>query len=403
MRRALVFIGGSKLQEPAFRYAQDLDLPVLLVDRDAAPACAPLAREHVQVDGTDVEGVCRAVERWCQGYDVAGVYCNNDFGLPAVARLNERLGLPGPEVAAVRNCAGKRRMLEILASCGLPVPGEVDPQTADEFPIVVKPDHGSGSLGVRKIHSRSQLERLRQEDPEAAAGWLAERFLEGTHHDVSAIVFGDRFYRCGVADRFFGAEHYAGGNGLRISDCLPVQGIYPTALSSDRVCAIYELVRNAARALGIHCSPVKADVVWTAAGPVILEIAPRLHGEIVTSVTTPLASGETPIELWLRLMIGKTPATEPAARAGYAVWSAILPRPRSAVPHDAMDDIASIEEVEHLDWRFSGDSGSGEFHSNEDVKGLFVTRAATREAALRNCRTGLAKILERFSAWREPA
>jgi len=97
-------------------------------------------------------------------------------------------------------------------------------------------------------------------------------------------------------DRFFSDPPYH----------YPIWGCQPSSLTGEHERAVYTLVEQAALALGIVMGPIKADVVWTDDGPVILEMAPRFHGDVLTAYTTPLATGGSPIKAWLACLAGKT-------------------------------------------------------------------------------------------------
>jgi biotin carboxylase/SAM-dependent methyltransferase len=397
MKPAILFIGGGPLQEPALRAARALGAEVLLVDRDPAPHCAPLATEHAVLDGGDVSGILCAAAAWSARYRIATCHGNNEFALPAAAACNELLDLPGPRPAAVLRCAHKPLMRELLARHGVAIPeggallGRPGADLPRPLPFVAKAAQGAGSVGVARIASRADWQRygaaLRGPTPLVVEAWVA-----GTHHDVQGVMVGGVLRGVAIADRQFGPKVLANAPDVEVSECLPVRGVYPSALAACGRAAIAELTERAARALGIDDSPVKADVVWTPDGPVLLELGPRFHGEIVSAFLVPAASGEEPIRDWFRYALGGVWWPTPAERAHTAVWTAILPERDRRVRAGARAEVAGRPDVRALVWRFADNTGQGAYADNREVRGLVVTANAGRERALREADRVLAAI-----------
>ena len=78
----------------------------------------------------------------------------------------------------------------------------------------------------------------------------------------------------------------------------------PSRLTSQQEKEVYGLLESAARLLDIDAGPVKGDVIFTAHGPVLLEIAPRFHGDVSTQFVTPCATGFNPVEAWIASLAG---------------------------------------------------------------------------------------------------
>ena len=405
----LVFIGGGPLQRAAFGYAKDLGAEVALFDRNPEAACRDLAFKHYTLDGTDKDGILAAVAGLAVERRIAGVYCNNDFGLEAAGAINERFGLPGPLPISVYLCENKDLMVTALRDAGLPVPKGVIVETPADaapalpfsFPVIAKRTVGSGSVGVFRVDTPDALRSYVGAQPPGGR-LLVEQLLEGTHHDVNAYMRNGNLYRAGIADRFFGAAGALLPVSAQVSSLLPVRGEYPTSLEDEVVDEVYWAVGLAARALGIEDCPVKAGVMWTANGPVLLELAPRFHGEIVTAHMVPAATGETPIRDWLSYLVnGRFRASQPT-RSGYSAWHAILPPRGQGVPETAMGTAQTTPGVAFLDWRFGRHTGEGPYGSNADVRGLFVTTGASREEARERTRDILASVLAAFSHGNTP-
>merc|ERR1712176_285304 len=86
-----------------------------------------------------------------------------ELSVPLVARLAERLGLPGPAPESVDNARNKHATRACLAAAQLPTPRnyliktEADINAAADkvmFPAVLKPVSGAASLGVKKVTNK---------------------------------------------------------------------------------------------------------------------------------------------------------------------------------------------------------------------------------------------------------
>merc|ERR1719254_144666 len=97
---------------------------------------------------------------------VDGIVTFVEWSVPLVARLCERLGLPGPPPSAVDAARDKHATRAALRSAGLPTPRNFLIKSEDQiisaaehvgFPAVLKPVSGAASMGVTKVMSQSEL------------------------------------------------------------------------------------------------------------------------------------------------------------------------------------------------------------------------------------------------------
>src|SRR5690606_6806916 len=137
------------------------------------------------------------------------------------------------------------------------------------------------------------------------------------HVDVNGLFLNGDFHPCGLLDRFFSdrPSHY------------PIWRYQPSSLARSQEDDVYKLVVKAARAIGIEVGPVKADVLRTSEGPVLLEVAPRFHGDVSTAFVSPLATGTSPIQAWLAYLAGTAEPRSliPREAFRYAGWMGIFP------------------------------------------------------------------------------
>lgn len=167
-----------------------------------APALAARLAGHWRVDDITSE----AQLEWALG-GLAGVHGPVDRAYAAfeqvqlpLARVRERLGLPGLTSDAAANFRDKARMKDVLRDAGIPVARHrllATPADAVAFvrevgfPIVVKPPAGAGARATYRIADLAALERLFVDHAVSAADpFLAEEFLRGTEHSIETVSIG---------------------------------------------------------------------------------------------------------------------------------------------------------------------------------------------------------------------
>lgn len=297
-QKAIIHIGGSYLQLPSVRWAGELGLHVVLTDKNPECPGRLLAGQFEQIGGTDVPSLLELAYRTAREHELVGAYASSDFGLGAVAAIAEAFDRPGCSRSAMEHALDKSASKDIWLRAKLPIPRGVIVRDRDGLtsavqalglPLIIKPSSSSGSQGVRSVLQPGGLEEAYATALRFSRTVVVEEIVRGHHVDVNGLFVEDGFLPCGVMDRLFSAPpfHY------------PLWGCQPSSLNGGQERDVYALVERAARALGISSGPVKADVVWTDGGPVILELTPRFHGDVSTAHVTPLATGGSPIKSWI--------------------------------------------------------------------------------------------------------
>lgn len=331
MNRALLCIGAGPLQSAGLRWAREAGLLVVATDRDPRAPARGLAERFEPIDATDGDALVALARELDQRHGLAGAWGSGDFALESVARIAQATGTPGNRPDVVRLALDKDaatrlwRERGVATSRGRLVRNRTELELAGKslgWPVVVKPIGASGSVGVRVARNRKEAARafeiaLGATEDATGGGVLVETQLRGRHLDVNAFFRDGAFRPAGILDRHFSAEPH----------CVPVWGAQPSTASPEEERAVYELVEAGARALGILDGPLKADVVLTADGPALLEMAPRFHGDVSSAWVSRLAYGKSPIQAWFATLAGAGgPFDEMPPRAErVAGWMALLP------------------------------------------------------------------------------
>jgi len=331
-KKAIIHIGGSFLQIPSIRWARELGLKIILTDWNKDNLGRELVDGYENISGTDSESLLELAKGVSKKYDFVGAYSNSDFGLKSVAGIAEEFDLPGcPRSSvelALNKAASKKIWLEnkINTPLGLIVQ---DTDTLNDFidksdlPVIIKPVDSSGSRGVRSVWERKDLIPAFEDAKKYSNEVLVEQYVVGKHIDVNGFFADGQFVRCGIMERFFSdlPYHY------------PVWGCEPSSLSLYEENLVYQVVEKAAKSLGINEGLVKADLIWSNGEPVLIEIAPRFHGDVSTSFVTPLSRKNSPIKAWFAFMARDNQyekyLPEPFHR--YAGYMAIFPQTKGVL------------------------------------------------------------------------
>lgn len=218
---------------------------------------------------------------------VAGVYSSSDYFVGRAAEVAAKLGLSSASSRAIAACRQKLAQRKILADHGLLMPTSVlvtDPQqivAAFEKAgprVVIKPQSGSGSYGVR------------------FSGNLKDAFTWGAH--LLAMGSNERGQPFGgvLVEEFLGGKEYSvevfDGQPLIVTEkhlsempyFVEVGHDMPAAVSKDSEMALMECARAATIALNLTWGPVHVELRMTERGPVVIEVNPRLAGGYIPNL-----------------------------------------------------------------------------------------------------------------------
>ena len=144
MKKVLIHIGASKLQENTLKWAKEAGLYVVATDIDANASSKDIADEFFNISGTDVASLLALSKKLNYLYDVVGVYCNSDFGLEAASEINSKLSLKGCLPKSVKLSLNKLQAKKLMFRKGVPVPLSftvIEDSKYENliFPVIVKP------------------------------------------------------------------------------------------------------------------------------------------------------------------------------------------------------------------------------------------------------------------------
>jgi pyrrolysine biosynthesis protein PylC len=155
----------------------------------------------------------------------------------------------------------------IFKELGLSIP-EAWPKC--KFPVLAKPDQGSGSKGVRIFRDLDSLKNgfLSEFPP---PGWVLEEFLDGSQHSLEVIGRPGNYRALQVTDLYVDQDF----------DCKRV--IAPSSLPLDLIADFEQLSLTIAEALNLH-GIMDVEAIYCGGEFKVLEIDARLPSQTPTAV-----------------------------------------------------------------------------------------------------------------------
>ncbi|WP_089156222.1 ATP-grasp domain-containing protein [Micromonospora sp. NBS 11-29] len=287
--------------------------PVLLTrDPGRYPYVAEDGLDVRTLDTDDLDQVVSACAELAAGGRLAGITSSSEYYIATAARVAVGLGLPAPDPEAVARCRDKGRQRRALADAGVPVPGFRTVESvagavaaAEELgpPVVLKPATGSGSVGVRLCVDVVEAARwaalLLGRRPRLDLPILVEQAVRGPEFSVETF---DGETRAVVAKRL-GLEPWF----VEVGHDVPAQ--VPDATREE----LSRVARRALHALGLGWGAAHTELRLAAAGPVVIEVNPRLAGGMIPAAVRAAIGLDLVDAVVARATGGALPAPAPAA------------------------------------------------------------------------------------------
>jgi hypothetical protein len=217
--------------------------------------------------------------------EVALVIAGCELGVELADALSEALGLPGNGPARREARRHKGRMADAFREAGLRTPEQVCSdrlEVVSKFaasrggPVVLKPSSSSSSDGVALCRDEAEVARAFDAivGHENVLGLtnrevVAQEYMSGPEYVVDTVSIEGR-HRPVAFWRYHESSSGETSLGYEGMELLPGSGAV-----QDR---LLEEARAGLDALEIRVGPGHSELIWTEAGPVVLEIGARLHG-----------------------------------------------------------------------------------------------------------------------------
>ena len=300
--KTIHILGGGQWQLYTVKMAKKLGYRVLVTDMYSERPAYEFADLHEVVDITDKETTLEISRR----YQVDGIVCDTtDVGVPTMAYVAEKMGLPGMGYETALNFTDKVRMRELSLAAGVPNPAFTRCRTLEEcfvaldrigYPAMIKPVDSQSSRGVFKVANREQLaiafvNALNFSREKAV---IIEQYLNGVEITVESACVDGRVITIGVSDKDHFIHNPTVANRLTYPAALPESVL-------NHVCNVNSLT---VQTLGLKNGIAHAEFFIVDDEPYLVEIAARGGGSHVYSHIVPFLAGQQLNQNYLEYIVG---------------------------------------------------------------------------------------------------
>ena len=288
--KTIAIIGASYLQEPLALKAKEMGLYTLCFAWADGAVCKGLVDEFYPISIVEKEQILAI----CQEKHIDGI-CTiaSDVAAPTVAYVANKMGLVGNDYDAAVRANNKFAMREAFMKADVPCPlyKMVDNAqcTMHDFqgmtlPLIVKPTDRSGSLGVTKVETWSQLPSALSSALEVSFKHeaMVEEFIEGREISVEFISYQGKHYPLQITDKVTTeAPHF-----------VELEHHQPSTLSKEMYDKIYAITDRALTALGLTDGASHSEYRITKDGRIaVMEIGGRMGGDFIGSNLVRFSTG----------------------------------------------------------------------------------------------------------------
>ncbi len=392
--KKLMILGAGPYQLPAIVRAKEMGLQVIACSKYADDI--GLQEEGVikeVIDAMDAEALIACAKK----YQIDGVLtlCT-DQPMNSVAKIAEALGLPGITAKAAYTATNKARMRECVAAHGIPCPKFICVVTKEEYleavkqfdgKVVVKAVDNAGSRGIKMLDDLTDMKAVNEAFDYCKASshsgeLLLEEYMDGPEICVETLNVNGVCYPIQITDQKRKVPPYFTDAGYS----------QPSLLPEDVLQEIRRLTVETNMALQNFNGSSCTEFIVTKDGPMLVEVGPRLAGDLMTTHLVPLSTGVDMVTGVINIAMGWPVDLEQKFTKGSCIRFFMKP------VVGKIKEIRGVEEIEKMD-------GVIEFHLNKNVGDMAVplrgsgdriayvlVQKDTAEEAIRCCEAAIDRL-----------
>ncbi|MFK7866195.1 MAG: sugar-transfer associated ATP-grasp domain-containing protein [Alphaproteobacteria bacterium] len=357
------FVGGGVEAVPALIHAKKQGHRIIVSDGNVAAPGMVIADIAIQASTYDHQASLEAALEYRQaGGRVDGILSVGVDVPLSVAHLAQGLGLAGNSIESARASMDKLHMKDMLSQAGIPVPAyqaidmnmplqDIKAFSNHHPDFILKPVDSRGARGVSKLDKSDDDETLNAAFQRAIAASPSQRvmieaYLAGPQYSTEGLLIDGNPHPIIIVNR----------NYSRLAEFAPFiiedGGSFPPDCDQQTAHHIEFMALKAGAALGAVTSAVKGDMVLTADGPKVIEVALRPSGGYLATHQIPHGVGVDFINILLLLAQGKRPTKDqitPYFKQALAIRYFFAPK--------ADSDSKTLQQINNLN----------KWHANPDV------------------------------------
>jgi pyrrolysine biosynthesis protein PylC len=265
------------------------------MDRKPVVPATGLCHSFAQLDMTSEKDLAQALS----GVDLVIPALENDAALACLDRVTRNDGVPFAfDPAAYAISSSKIESEQLFKHISAPTPAR---WPTCKFPVVAKPDQGSGSQGVKVFHNITELQdALNPQSPE----WLIQEFIPGPSYSLEVIGMPGRYIAPQVTDLAVDGQY----------DCKRVTA--PSTLTGALISNFEALSLALAETLNLN-GIMDVEVILDEDELKVIEIDARLPSQTPTAVYW--STGLNMVQLLGDLFLSRQTRIQPVSNHEYGV------------------------------------------------------------------------------------
>ena len=304
-KKNILILGAGVYQVPAIKKAKELgyNTVVLSYNIEEYPG-NKFADIALDVDTTDIPKVLEVARK----YNVRGVFTTGtDVALPALGRVNDELDLVGSSYETCMLSTNKLLMKKKFEENGVPtsrfeiVDGLEQAKNVANligYPVMVKAINSSGSRGITKANSDTELETswgFAKKYSKNKESILIEEFLEGKEFGIQAFIHNKEVKLICVHNTTTTPPPH----------CAPIGHSYPFK-NIEILDEVESICKKGIKALKMNNCAANMDLIQTEDGIKIFEIGARMGATCIPELIE-VYTGIDVTKECIKISMGKKP------------------------------------------------------------------------------------------------
>lgn len=372
-KKSVLVFGVGELQLSIINRANRKGLFTVGIDPCEDAYAKDACQAFEVVGGQDFEATLSVAKK----YDVSAVVtAATDKTLVMMARVAKELNLPFYSVETAQWSTDKYQMKQRFIEGGVPcAQGRLIHNAAEAkdlfFPVICKPRDNSGSRGVKLCRDVNELQECIDEalDNSKLDTVLVEEFIEGREFSIESL-------------------HYEGKSDvIQFTEKRTTEFPYnvelghkqPANLTDDERQQIRNIISKIAACMNFENCPSHTELKVNDRGVFVIETSPRLGGDYITSMLTPLSTGINLEDQLLHIALGeKVDTVTGRVDKASAVCFFSLPEGEVTAINPRINEIASWPNIHSFELKLHVGDKVNQITSSLNRYGQFIVTGNSR-------------------------
>ena len=338
---SILIFGLGPLQASLIEQCKKQKLYTVGVDISAEAECKDIVDAFEVAAGDDFKKTLEIAKK----YQVSGVItAATDKPLVMMARVAEELELPFYSVQTAKWSTDKQQMKRRFLEHGIPCARGVEIRNTNElnsvpwnYPVIVKPRDNSGSRGVIFCENNGDACKAVAEAFEYTHkdSVLVEEYIEGQEYSIESLHYKGQTHVLQFTQKITTEFPYN----------VELGHVQPADLTVEQKDKIRKVIGNIAVALNFDNCASHTELKINSNGITVIETSPRLGGDFITSMLTPLSTGVNLERLLIKMSVGED-IVEDEFRPKQEMSSGVV---FFELPEGRIKNIGSLEIISSID------------------------------------------------------